>query len=105
MAMAAFVPAVFYKDPVAAIRFLEKAFGFEIASLILDGDGKLAHSQLSFADASVQIGGEWEGSLVGSARMRSPQTVEGVNIHFVLVILAEGFDEQCVRSRAAGERV
>jgi uncharacterized glyoxalase superfamily protein PhnB len=32
MAMAAFVPAVFYKDPIAAIRFLEKAFGFEIDS-------------------------------------------------------------------------
>src|SRR5436190_4022267 len=105
MAMAAFVPAVFYKDPVAAIRFLEKAFGFEIASLILDGDGKLAHSQLSFADASVQIGGEWEGSLVGPARMRSPQTVEGVNTQFVRVTLADGIDAHCERARAAGARI
>jgi len=103
--MAAFVPAVFYKDPIAAIRFLEKAFGFEIDSLILDGDGKLAHSQLSFGGDAVQIGGEWEGSLVGPARMRSPQSVEGGNTQFVRVTLAAGIAAHCERARAAGARI
>ena len=36
-----FIPAVFYKDPRAALTWLEKAFGFETTMVIepADGDG------------------------------------------------------------------
>jgi uncharacterized glyoxalase superfamily protein PhnB len=105
MAMAALVPVVFYKDPIAAIRFLEKAFGFEIATLVLDGDGNLAHSEITFGGASLGVGGEWEGPIVGPARMRSPQTVEGINTQFLRVSLEAGIDEHCARARAAGARI
>jgi uncharacterized glyoxalase superfamily protein PhnB len=98
-----FVPAVFYKDPIAALKFLEKAFGFEIASLITDGEGKLAHSEVTFQGGALNVGGEWEGaSLVGPARMRSPRTVEGMNTQMLRVTLREGIDEHCARARAAG---
>ena len=29
-------PGVFYKDPIAALKWLEGAFGFEVASVITD---------------------------------------------------------------------
>lgn len=103
--MAAFVPAVFYKDPIAAIRFLEAAFGFEISSLILDGEGKIAHSEVSFGGAALNVGGEWEGAIVGPARMRSPAAVEGVNTQFIRIHLDAGIDEHCERARAGGARI
>ena len=103
--MAAIVPAVFYQDPIAALRWLEKAFGFEIAALIMDGDGNLAHSEMSFAGGSLHVGGEWEGAIVGEARMRSPATVEGINTQFLRVMLESGIDDHCERARAAGARI
>ncbi|HET6970716.1 MAG TPA: VOC family protein [Phenylobacterium sp.] len=105
MANSAFTPSVFYRDPVAALKFLEAAFGFEIAALITDADGKLAHSEMTFAGGALNVGGEWEGAIAGPARMRSPQTVEGVNTQFVRVHLADGIDAHCERARAAGARI
>lgn len=103
--MAAFVPAVFYKDPIAAIRFLEAAFGFEITSLILDGEGKIAHSEISFGGAALNVGGEWEGPIIGPARMRSPASADGINTQFLRIHLESGLDEHCERARAAGARI
>lgn len=105
MTQPTFVPAVFYKDPMAALRWLEKAFGFEIASLITDPEGKLAHSELTFKGGALNVGGEWEGAIVGPARMRSPASVEGVNTAFVRIHLEDGLDAHCERARAAGARI
>ena len=105
MASPTFVPAVFYKDPMAALRWLEKAFGFEVASLITDAEGRLAHSELTYKGGALNDGGEWEGPIVGPARMRSPETVEGINTQFVRIHLDDGLDDHCERARAAGARI
>jgi uncharacterized glyoxalase superfamily protein PhnB len=102
MARPAFVPAVFYKDPMAALKFLEAAFGFEVTGLVTDAEGNLAHSEISFEGGALNVGGEWQGPIVGPARMRSPQTVEGVNTQFIRVTLAKDLDGHCARARAAG---
>lgn len=57
----AFTPAVFYRDPKAALRWLEQAFGFETAVLVTDAEGNLGYSEMSFRDGAVSIGQEWEG--------------------------------------------
>ena len=54
--MTTFTPAVFYKDPMAAIAWLQRVFGFEVASLITDPDGKLAHSELTYRGGALNIG-------------------------------------------------
>ena len=106
MAHPTFTPAVFYKDPMAALKWLEAAFGFEVTSLVTDGEGRLAHSEMTFRGGAVNIGGEWESAeIVGPARMRSPATVEGVNTQFVRVHLEDGLDAHCERARAAGARI
>src|SRR5436190_8908705 len=102
MAQPTFVPAVFYKDPIAALKFLEAAFGFEISMLLTDADGNLAHSEVAFQGGALSVGGEWQGDIVGSARMRSPQTVEGVNTQIIRINLDAGIDAHCERARAAG---
>lgn len=100
-----FVPAIFYKDPVAALKWLERVFGFEISSLVIDADGRLAHSEMSFGGGVLNIGGEWEGAIVGPARMRSPATVEGVNTQFLRIHLEDGLDAHYEHARAAGAQI
>jgi len=100
-----FTPAVFYKDPLAAIAWLQRVFGFELASLITDAQGKLAHSELTFQGGVLDVGGEWEGSIVGPARMRSPATVEGVNTQFVRIQMEDGLDAHCEHARAQGANI
>jgi uncharacterized glyoxalase superfamily protein PhnB len=100
-----FVPAVFYKDPIAALKWLERAFGFEISSLVTDAEGRLAHSEMTFRGGALNVGGEWEGAIVGAARMRSPATVEGVNTQFVRIHLEDGLDAHCEHARAAGAQI
>jgi uncharacterized glyoxalase superfamily protein PhnB len=105
MAHATFTPAVFYKDPMAAIAWLQRVFGFEVASLITDPQGRLAHSELTFQGGALTVGGEWEGAIVGPARMRSPATVDGVNTQFVRIQLEDGLDAHCEHARAQGANV
>jgi uncharacterized glyoxalase superfamily protein PhnB len=105
MAHTTFTPAVFYKDPMAAIEWLQRVFGFEVASLITDPQGNLAHSELTFRGGALTVGGEWEGAIVGPARMRSPATVEGINTQFVRIQLEDGLDAHCEHARAEGANV
>jgi uncharacterized glyoxalase superfamily protein PhnB len=105
MAHSPFTPAVFYKDPIAAIAWLQRVFGFEVAALITDPQGKLAHSELTFRGGALNVGGEWEGTIVGPARMRSPATVEGINTQFVGVQLEAGIDAHCAHAKAQGANV
>lgn len=100
-----FTPAVFYKDPLAALKWLERVFGFELTSLVTDADGHVAHSQMSFRGGVITVGGEWEGQIVGPARMRSPASAGGVNTQFVRVELEEGLDDHHAHAKAEGAHI
>lgn len=106
MASPVFVSAVFYKDPLAALKWLERAFGFETISLVTDAEGVVVHSEMSFLGGHVQVGGEWQSSeLVGPARMRSPSSVDGINTQFVRIHMDDGLDAHCEVARTAGARI
>src|SRR5690606_3583394 len=51
--------AVYYRDPMAALDWLETAFGFERTMVITDADGKLAHAEMKFAEGYIMVGAEW----------------------------------------------
>jgi uncharacterized glyoxalase superfamily protein PhnB len=101
-----FTPCVFYRDPMAALRWLEKAFGFETSMLVTDDAGRVGHAEMSFGEGRVGIGEEWgaEG-LLGPAKMRSPASLDFVGTQFVRVSLESGIDEHCARAEAAGARI
>ena len=101
----AIVSCVFYKDPIAAMRWLEKAFGFETTTLLTDADGKVGHAEMSFLDTPVGIGGEWAGPPLGAARMTAPANLGGAGTQFLRIELPEGLDEHCARARTAGARI
>lgn len=91
--------ALSYKDPKAAFRWLEEAFGFEPFMVIIDGEGNLAHSEMKFGDSIVMVGTEW------TEKHRSPKGIDGVNTQTVHVQLEEDIDAHCERARKAGAKI
>lgn len=88
--------ALCYRDPKAALRWLEDALGFEPTMVILDKDGNLAHSEMRLGDGLIMVGNEW------SERHKSPQSLGGLNTQTIHIHLADGIDAHCERARKAG---
>jgi uncharacterized glyoxalase superfamily protein PhnB len=88
--------AVVYKDPFAALDWLEKAFGFERTMIITDADGKLGHSEMKFGDGYIMVGSEW------TDYVASPSSVGGKCNQSIHVQLENRIDAHCERARAAG---
>lgn len=89
-------PAVFYRDPRAALGFLEAAFGFELSFLLEDAEGNLAHSQMSYGDGLIMVGAEW------SDLHQSPASLDGRMTQTVHIAVETDIDAHCERARAAG---
>jgi uncharacterized glyoxalase superfamily protein PhnB len=96
---ASLTSALCYRDPRAALTWLEKALGFEIAMLIEDAQGNLAHSEMRFENALIMIGSEW------SANHASPASIGGKNTQTVHIQVAADIDAHCERARAAGAEI
>lgn len=90
------ISAICYRDPKAALTFLEAAFGFELFMLIEDGEGNLAHSEMRFGNAAIMIGNEW------TEDHRSPASIGGKNTQTVHIQIETEIDAHCARARAAG---
>ncbi len=91
-----FASAVFYKDPVAALQWLEKAVGFERVMVITDAQGKLVHSEMKLGDGYIMVGGEWADFIA------SPASAGGRNTQTTHVHMNDGIDAHYERARAAG---
>lgn len=90
---------VFYRDPVAALSWLEKAFGFWRSMLVTDRAGNLVHSEMRFADAYIIVDHEWAEGIA------SPASLGGKNTQIVYLRLERGLDEHCAQARAAGAEI
>ena len=101
----AIVSCVFYTDPIAAMRWLETAFGFETTTLLTDAEGHVGHAEMSFLGWPVEIGGAWGGDMLGGAQMKAPASLGGAGTQFLRIDLPEGLDAHCARAKAAGARV
>jgi len=94
-----FTPAVFYKDPIAALRWLENAFGFEMSMFIEPpgDDPTMMHAEMSVGGKGrVMVGAEW------AEWAKSPAHVGGANTGTVHVDLDADVDAHCERARQAG---
>jgi uncharacterized glyoxalase superfamily protein PhnB len=104
--MSPFTPVAFYRDPLAALKWLEEAFGFETSMLVTDKKGAVGHAEMSFAGGRIGIGGEWASpDLLGPAAMKSPASMSGAGTQFIRVALPTGIDEHCEKARAAGAQI
>ena len=94
-----FTSAVFYRDPKAALRWLEQAFGFEV-TMAIDGPPdapEMCHYEMSCqGQGRIMIGAQWDDWV------SSPAGVGGKNTQTVHVQLPDDLDQHCERARAAG---
>ncbi|WP_287226889.1 glyoxalase [Mesorhizobium sp.] len=49
---------IFYRNPRAALIWLEKAFGFEPSMVVSDADDRLVHSEMRFGDGYMIVDSE-----------------------------------------------
>jgi len=91
--------AVVYRDPKAALKFLEAAFGFELFMLIEDDKGNLAHSEMRLGDSALMVGYEW------SDEYKSPASLGGKVTQSIHIQIDSDVDAHCARARAAGMEI
>ncbi len=92
-------PLLFYRDPKAALDFLERAFGFETRMMVETADGGVMHSESAFEDHVVMVVGP------PSHSGASPLDLGGRQTGHVHVNLQHGLDAVCERARAAGAAI
>lgn len=99
MAHPALVPSLIYRDPEAAMHWLERAFGFEIDLVVRDEHGKAVHIEMQHEGAFLYVGGDtWNPNLT------SPSTIGGKNTS-VLSLSVTDVSAHYARAKAAGTRI
>lgn len=95
--MAAYLrSALFYRDPRAALTWLEAAFGFELFMLLETADGEVAHSELRYGEGVIMVGSEW------SADHQSPASMGGRNTQTIDIHIDTDIDAHFEQARKAG---
>ena len=99
MTRPAISPVIWYREPRAALAWLEAAFGFETTLVVDDGQGGVMHSETMIEGGVVMI--------VGPPRDKAttPIAFGGRATQSVHVQLREGIDTHCERARAAGAKI
>src|SRR5258708_34658022 len=95
----AFIPSIGYKDNRAALKWLQKAFGFEVSEVLTDARDNIVHAEMTHDDGIVMISNEF------TDWVKSPESVGGKNTQRVHVRLAKGIDEHCTQARQAGATI
>lgn len=92
-------PCIWYRDPRAAIAWLEAAFGFECRMVVDDGQGGVIHSELTLGDGYIMVVGPPQGASV------TPAAFGGRSTQSVHIQIPDGLDARCERARKAGARI
>ena len=96
---AGLVSAVTYRDPKAALAWLEAAFGFELTFLIEGEDASVAHAEMSHGGSRLMVGGEW------SPAHASPGSIGGKVTQTVHIYVEGDVDAHCRTAAAAGAEI
>src|SRR5262249_8257804 len=90
---------IYYRDPAAALKWLEQALGFETTLLVTSPDGAIVHSEMRLGDGLIMVGSEYDD------RHKSPASAGGVNSHSIHVQLEDGIEAHYERAKKAGAKI
>jgi len=91
-----FIPSIAYKDTRAALKWLERAFGFEPTEILVDDKDNIVHAEMTHDEGVIMVGYEW------ADWSKSPASVGGANTQRIHVRISSDIDGHCDRARAAG---
>ena len=94
--------AMRYQDAPAAIEWLCNAFGFDKHLVVPDGNGGIAHAELTFGNGMVMLG-SWRDDAYGKVT-RTPRMLDGANTASIYVVVADT-DVHYRRAIAAGAKI
>jgi uncharacterized glyoxalase superfamily protein PhnB len=96
---------VVYQDAAAAIEWLCDAFGFEVRIKVVDQNGRIEHSELSFGGGIVMVAQEDPASpRAWKAAMRSPRSLAGAGTQAIMMYVDDA-DAHCAHARSHGARI
>ena len=96
--LAGIYPALTYRDPHAALAWLERAFGFKKLLEVSTSDGGIAHAEMSFGGGIILLGTAQE-----ERGWRSPRDLPAVS-QTVYVYVADP-DAHYAHAKAAGAEI
>ena len=94
------IPSARYRDALAAIEWLMRAFGFEKNAVYMNEDNTVAHAQLTFGNGMVMLGSVDNGSEFGKLTAQ-PDEIGQRNTHGVYLVVRDA-DAVYATAKAAG---
>ena len=88
-------PALHYRDPDAALEWLQRAFGFEEKAVYRGDDGRIHHAELRLGDGLIMFGGIPAGA-PSPNRAQPPVTIYAV---------VSDPDAHCQNAKSAGAEI
>ena len=99
---ATIVPTLRYRDAHAAIDWLQRAFGFRRHFVVPDGEGGVAHAQLTFGNGMIMLGSAHEDEF--GQMQRPPESADAPVSQSPYVIVTD-VDAHHARAVEAGAEV
>jgi uncharacterized glyoxalase superfamily protein PhnB len=98
--------AVVYQDAVKAIDWLCSAFGFDLRLKVEDDNGRIIHSELTYADGVIMVAQENTATPkhVWATSMVSPRSVGGKSTQS-LMLYVDDVEAHCAHARANGAKI
>src|SRR5262245_35585649 len=96
--------SLYYQDPARAIDWLCRAFGFEVRLKVEGEGGRIEHSELTFGEGVVMVGGERPDGPNAAPYRKSPRSASGTNTQNMMIYV-DDIEAHCSRARAAGAKV
>ena len=99
---ATIVPTLRYRDAPAAIEWLERAFGFRKHFVVPDGEGGVAHAQLTFGNGMIMLSSAYEDAF---GRLQRPLESREAPVSQSPYVIVTDVDAHHARALAAGAEV
>ena len=99
---ATIVPTLRYRDAPAAIEWLERAFGFRKHFVVPDGEGGVAHAQLTFGNGMVMVSSARDDAF---GKMQRPLESRDAPVPQSPYLIVTDVDAHHARALAAGAEV
>src|SRR5689334_18562739 len=94
-----FTSSIIYRDNRAALAWLQRVFGFDIAWVLTDSADNIVHAEMRLGDGIIMVGNEF------AEWTKSPASIRGMNTQRIHVQLESGIDEHFAHARAAGAKI
>jgi uncharacterized glyoxalase superfamily protein PhnB len=100
-------PSIYYDDPRAAIDWLCRAFGFELKLKVEGASGDIVHSELTFGEGLVMVGGtgrDDKGKEAWQTHQVSPKSLQGGNTQSICLFV-DDVDAHCAQAKEHGAQI